>query len=285
VTDAMKNADETGKEEGMTDRGTDADGGPARPARRDDGVRALARGIEILRLFGSRPELSQSEIAEALDLPLPTVHRLVTTLERLGFVNRDPRSRRFRLGLELLKLLGPLMEGMRAPELAREHLRALAYETGETVNLATLDGSEVVYLMGFSGERLLTAQTSVGLRLPVHCTALGKCLLAMAGDDVAARLVGPDPYPRRTMRTKVTWTQLQDDLVRARRDGYTVSDEEFEVGLVSFAVPLPTPADRSPLAINISLPSMRATPSERDALVVRLRETADVIAASLRLAA
>jgi DNA-binding IclR family transcriptional regulator len=254
--------------------------------RVDGGVRALARGIEILSLFGSRgPDLSQSEIAEALALPLPTVHRLVTTLEGLGFLTRDPRSRRLRLGLEILKLLGPLIDGMQAPALAREHLRALAYETGETANLATLDGSEVVYLMGYTGERHLTAQTSVGLRLPAHCTALGKSLLAAVGDDVAARLVGPGPYPRRTPRTKVTWAQLQEDLERVRREGFAASDEEFEIGLVSFAVPLASPDDRPPLAINVSLPSMRATDSEREVLVARLRETADAIAASLRLAA
>ncbi len=256
------------------------------PRRADGGVRALARGIKILKLFGSRgPDLTQSEIAEALALPLPTVHRLVTTLERLGFLTRDPRSRRLRLGLEILKLLGPLMDGMQAPELARDHLRALAYETGETVNLATLDGSEVVYLMGYTGERLLTAQTSVGLRLPAHCTALGKSLLAAVGDEVAARLLGPGPYPRRTPRTRVTWAQLQEDLERVRREGYAASDEEFEIGLVSFAVALAGPADRPPLAINVSLPSMRATESEREVLVARLQETADVITASLRLAA
>jgi DNA-binding IclR family transcriptional regulator len=254
--------------------------------RADGGVRALARGIEILKLFGSHgPDLSQSEIADALALPLPTVHRLTGTLERLGFLTRDPRSRRLRLGLEILKLLGPLMEGMQAPELARDHLRSLAYETGETVNLATLDGSEVVYLMGYTGERLLTAQTSVGLRLPAHCTALGKSLLAAVGDEVAARLVGPGPYPRRTPRTKVTWGQLHGDLDRVRRDGYASSDEEFEIGLVSFALSLPSPEDRPPLAINVSLPSMRATASEREVLVERLRDTAELIAASLRLAA
>jgi DNA-binding IclR family transcriptional regulator len=139
--------------------------------------------------------------------------------------------------------------------------------------------------MGYTGERHLTAQTSVGLRLPAHCTALGKSLLAAVGDDVAARLVGPGPYPRRTPRTKVTWAQLEEDLERVRREGFAASDEEFEIGLVSFAVPLASPDDRPPLAINVSLPSMRATDSEREVLVARLRETADAIAASLRLAA
>jgi DNA-binding IclR family transcriptional regulator len=203
------------------------------------GVRALARGLEIMKLFGTYgPELSQSQVAEMLQLPLPTVHRLVATLERLGFVSRDPRSRRLRLGLEILKLLGPLMAGMRAPELAREHLLSLAYEMGETVNLATLDGNEVVYLMGYSGDRLLTAQTSVGLRLPAHCMGLGKCLLAGVGDETAQRLLGPGPYERRTRNTKVTWKQIREELARVRRDGFAVSEEEFEVGLVSIAVPL-----------------------------------------------
>ncbi len=265
----------------------DSERGLARaPGRNATGVRALARGIDILRLFGTRgPDLSQTEIAEALGLPIPTVHRLVATLEQRGFLTRDVRSRRFRLGLEILRLLAPLMEGMHAPALAREHLRALAYETGETVNLATLDGSEVVYLMGYSGERLLTAQTSVGLRLPAHCTALGKCLLASVGDEVASRLLGPGPYPRRTPRTLVTWAQLREALERARRDGLAISDEEFEIGLVSFAVPLLGPKDGPPLAINVSLPSMRATGSDRDVLIERLRATAKTIASSLRLAA
>jgi DNA-binding IclR family transcriptional regulator len=250
------------------------------------GVRALARGLEILKVFGTLgPELSQSEIAAALDLPLPTVHRLVATLERLGFVTRDPRSRVLRLGVETLKLLAPLMEGMRSPELAREHLRALAYETGETVNLATLDGNEVLYLMGYSGDRLLSVQTSVGLRLPAHCTALGKSLLGAVGDAAAERLLGPGPYPHRTPATKVTWAQLREELARARRDGFAVSEEEFEIGLVSLAVPLADAGDRAPLAINVSLPSFRATESERERLIDRLRKTAEVIETSLQLAA
>ena len=254
--------------------------------RDERSVRAVARGLDILSLFGTLgSELSQTEIAEALELPLPTVHRLVATLERRGFVKRDPRSRRLRLGLEILKLLAPLMEGLRAPELARRHLRALAHETGETVNLATLDQSDVVYLMAYSGERLLTVQTPVGLRLPAHCTALGKCLLATVGDEVAARLLGPEPYPRRTPRTKVTWAKLRADLARIRRDGFALSEEEFEIGLVSLAVPVPTPDDQGPLAINVSLPSLRAGRAEHEALVARLRETAAVIATSLSLAA
>ncbi len=256
------------------------------PTDGDGGVRALARGLEILRLFGrAGPELSQTQVAEALALPLPTVHRLVATLERLGFIARDPRSRRLRLGLELLRLVAPLMEGLRVPEVAREELRALAYETGETSNLATLDGNEVVYLMGYSGERLLTVQTSVGLRLPAHCTALGKCLVATVGDEVAERLLGTQPYARRTERTRVTWPELRDDLARVRRDGFALSEEEFEVGLVSIAVPLEAVGSRTPLAINVSLPSFRAGRSERPLLLERLRKAAEAIEASLRLAA
>ena len=255
--------------------------------RPDDGsVRALARGLDVLRLFGTlAPELSQSQVAEALSLPAPTVHRLVGTLEQRGFLIRDRTSRRFRLGLEILRLFVPLMEGMRVPEVAREHVRALASESGETANLGTLDGDEVVYVMGYSGNRLLTVQTSVGLRLPAHCTALGKCLLATVGDELAERFLGPEPYVRRTRRTKGTWGELREDLQRVRADGYALSEEEFEVGLVSLAVPLSVANGRAPLAINVSLPSVRATESERQRLLERLRTTAEAIEMSLAIAA
>lgn len=249
-------------------------------------VKTLARGLEILSLFpGLGPELSQSEIAKALGLPLPTVHRLCGTLVSHGFLARDARSRRLRVGLEALRLVGPMLSGLRTPELAREHLRALAAETGETVNLATLDGREVVYLTSVAGNRLLIAQATVGLRVPAHCTALGKCLLAQLDDATVQESLGPEPYERRTERTLTTWAELREALARARRDALVVSDEEYEVGLVSLAVAVASLDGRAPTAINLSLPASRASSAVRDELGRRLRETARAIDAAERLVA
>ena len=156
-------------------------------------VGTLARGLDILELFaGGSPELTQTEIADRLGLPVPTVHRLVKLLTERGWLVRDPASRRLRLGLGAARLL----PAVRLPEVARDPLRALAERTGETVNLATLDGGDVLYLLTETGSHLLTLRSHTGLRLPVHATALGKCLLAQLDDDAAREAAGPSPTTR-----------------------------------------------------------------------------------------
>lgn len=246
-------------------------------------VGTLARGLDVLELFASgSAELSQKEISGRLGLPMPTVHRLVAVLTERGWLERDAGSRRLRLGLEMARLVPALLAGMRLPELARPHLLRLAAEVQETVNVATLQGAEIVYLLSQSADRLLTSQVSVGMRLPAHCTALGKCLLAQLPDDLARVTLGEEPYERRTERTLTTWRKLAGELAAAREQGYTISEEEYEVGLISIAVPVHWVDGPGTAAINVSLPVARATPESRVYLVERLRRAAAEIDRELR---
>ncbi len=237
-------------------------------------VGTLARGLDILELFaGDSPELTQTEISERLGLPVPTVHRLVKLLTERGWLVRDSRSRRLRVGLGAARLL----PAVRLPELARDPLRAMADRTGETVNLATLDGSEVLYLVSETGSNLLTLRSHVGLRLPVHATALGKCLLAQLDDQDARRVAGSEPYPALTPRTITSWDKLRAQLERVRRDGVAYSREEYEVGLHSIAVPLAWVDGDGPVAVNVSLPSSRAGRDATAELTRELQAAADRI--------
>ena len=242
-------------------------------------VGTLARGLDILGLFTQqRPELSQTEMSDALGLPLPTVHRLTAVLAERGCLERDPRTRRYRLGLEIARLAGPLLAGL--PELARVHVARLAEETGETANLAVLQDAEIVYLLSENGDRLLGTRTPVGLRLPAHCTALGKCLLAQLPEERARDAAGAEPYERRTRATLSTWPALRRALAQIRRDGVAASWEEYEAGLASFAVPLAWTGGPGTAALNVSLPTTRATGAFRRALLARLRQAAATIEAS-----
>jgi IclR family acetate operon transcriptional repressor len=230
-------------------------------------VGTLARGLDVLELFAdSAPELSQKEISESLGLPMPTVHRLTTLLTERGWLDRDPTTRRLRLGLEMARLVPALTAGMRLPELARPYLLRLATDVQETVNVAILQGPDIVYLLSESGDRLLTSNVTVGMRLPAHCTALGKCLLAQLPEEIACAALGDEPYERRTERTQTTWKQLAPDLAVIRDTGVSVSEEEYEVGLVSIAVPVRWIDGPGTGAINVSLPTSRATPEFRDEL-------------------
>jgi len=238
-------------------------------------VGTLARGLDILELFaGESPELTQTEISDRLGLPVPTVHRLVKLLTERGWLVRDPATRRLRLGLGAARLL----PAVRLPDLAREPLRTLAERTGETANLATLNGSDVLYLLSETGSHLLTLRSHVGLRLPVHATALGKCLLAQLDDAAARKAAGDEPYESLTSRTVTSWSKLRAQLERVRREGVAHSRDEYELGLSSIAVPLTWIEGDGPVAVNVSLPSTRAGPEATPRLVRELRKTVEAIA-------
>jgi DNA-binding IclR family transcriptional regulator len=237
-------------------------------------VGTLARGLDILELFaGDSPELTQTEISDRLGLPVPTVHRLVKLLTERGWLVRDSASRRLRLGLGAARLL----PAVRLPDLAREPLRAMAERTGETVNLAALDAGEVLYLVSETGSHLLTLRSHAGLRLPVHSSALGKCLLAQLDDEQARSTAGREPYAALTPRTITNWEKLRANLERIRRDGVAYSREEYEVGLHSIAVPLAWVDGDGPVAVNVSLPSSRAGRDAAAELTRDLRATAAAI--------
>jgi DNA-binding IclR family transcriptional regulator len=245
-------------------------------------VGTLARGLDVLELFASeRPELAQKEISESLGLPMPTVHRLVGLLADRGWLDRDPGSRRLRLGLQTARLVPALLAGMRLPELARPHLARVAAEVHETVNMAILQGSEIVYLLSEAGDRLLSTQVMVGMRLPAHCTALGKCLLAQLRDDLAEAALGTEPYQRRTEHTLTTWKRLAPELAAIRAVGVAISEQEYEAGLISIAAPVRWIDGPGSAAINVSLPTGRATPELRYRLAKRLIQAAAEISRGL----
>jgi IclR family transcriptional regulator, acetate operon repressor len=278
----QKQVSTIGRESAAGDSG-DALG--SRPER-NGSVGTLARGLDIIALFTSvGPELSQTEISDALSLPLATVHRLTGVLTERGFLERDPQTRRLRLGLELTRLVPPLLAGMHLPDLARHHLVELAARTHETVNLAVLQGNEVVYLVSEVGDRLLTLHATVGQRLPAHCSALGKCLLAHLTEETARELLGPEPYETRTPHTLTSWKALAPALAEILRTGIAYSAEEYEIGLVSIAAPVRWTGGPGAAAINVSLPASRLTDDSREELTALLRETARAIDARWESAA
>ncbi len=235
-------------------------------------VKTLGRGLEVLRLFGTLgPELSQSDIATATALPLPTVHRLMRTLVAYDFLEPVAQTRQYRLGLEMLRLSGPLLDRFGSSQGIHERLRELSLATGESASLAALIGPEIVYLDGVTGTRFLTPATTIGQRLSAHCTALGKCLLAQLSDDEVLRRLGPGPYELLTPFTAGDWTELHKRLDQVRRDGIAVSVDEYEVGLTAIAMAIPDGPGGELRAINVALPSARAGEAFRTEISDRLR--------------
>lgn len=247
-------------------------------------VQSLARGLRLLRLFSrERPALGLADCAGLLDLSPPTTYRLLNTLEGERFLERDPGTGAYRLAVGVLELLPALFDGLDVARIARPPIARLAQATGESANLATLEEGRVLYLVSAPSDRLLRIETTPGLRLDAHCTALGKSLLAQLPDEVAQSLLGEQPYRQATARTLTSWEAVQRELGRIRRRGFALSEGELEEGLSSCAVALPLQGAR-PYAINVSSPSSRMSRTVvRERLVAPLRQAAEEIAGPMGL--
>ena len=242
----------------------------------------------LLRAFGLLEHVARAEGALALqelaadaELPKPTVYRMLAMLETAGLVAREPDGRRIAAGPRLVRfaLDVQLSAAVRAPRHAI--LRRLADELGETVNLTMLDGSEVVYLDRVETEWPLRMTLQPGSRVPLHCTASGKLLLALLPAARRRRIVSELPLPRYTDQTITDAKALDAELAAIRRQGRATDNEEYLAGLVCVAVPVTAADGRAVACVAVHAPVARMALDRALAHVPALRRAADALAGTL----
>ena len=229
------------------------------------GVQSIERAFDLLEMLADAGgALGLSELATASGLPLPTVHRLMRTLVNRGYV-RQEASRRYTLGSRLIRL-GEISSQMLGTSL-RPYLAKLVRLTGETANLAMLDGDEVVYLAQVPSPHQMRMFTEPGRRVRTHATAVGKALLAELPPAEARALLTHD-MPAFTPTTITDPDLLLAHLEVIRQQGYAVDEGEQEVGVRCFAVAVPdAPAS---LAVSASGPTARMTDDAAERIVPAL---------------
>ncbi|WP_069812464.1 IclR family transcriptional regulator [Streptomyces sp. TP-A0874] len=248
-----------------------------RSAASSGGVQSLERAFDLLeRMADAGGEVGLSELATTSGLPLPTIHRLIRTLVGCGYVRQQP-NRRYSLGPRLIRL------GESASRLlgtwARPYLARLVAETGETANMALLDGDEVVYVAQVPSRHSMRMFTEVGRRVLPHSTGVGKALLADVPAGEVRALLSRTGMPAATEKTITAPDDFLAALEQVRRDGYAVDDNEQEIGVRCLAVPVPNSPTAA--AISISGPAGRVTDSATDRIVPLLREVAADLSAAI----
>jgi IclR family transcriptional regulator, pca regulon regulatory protein len=218
---------------------------------------SLERGLAVLSTFRSgRPLLGVSEIGREIGLGRSTTHRYVATLTMLGYLQQDVTTRKYRLGPRVLDLGFSALNSMELREVAAPHLRRLSDETGFTVNMAILDGLDIVYVERCRStqarQREIDLNLHVGARLPAYCTSLGKVLLAFlpAGEQAAA-LAAID-FSQRGPNTIVSRDALEAELARVRAAGFATNNEELAYGLRSIAAPIFSRDGRALAGVNLA---------------------------------
>jgi DNA-binding IclR family transcriptional regulator len=219
----------------------------------------VERVLDVLGAFTSeRPVLTLSELSRRAGLPLSTTHRLAAELVRRGALQRDEQGR-FRVGLWLWEVASLAPHEAQLREGAMPFLEDLYEATHQNVQLAVLDGVEVVYLERLSGRQAVNVISRVGGRLPLHATGVGLVLLAHAPAHVQEEVLAA-PLKRFTRKTIHSPEQLRRVLADVRRKGYAVSDGQIELPALSVAAAVHGPSDAVVASISVVVPAEGTDP-------------------------
>jgi IclR family transcriptional regulator, pca regulon regulatory protein len=220
---------------------------------------SLERGLAILHAFTpDRPALGITEIARDLGLTRSTAHRYVATLASLKYLQQDPLTRKYRLGVRVLDLGFAVLGSLELREIAAPHLRRLTDATGHTSNLAIRDDTDVILIDRIRGKpgryHHLEFSLHAGSRLPAYCSATGKALLAFLPPGDLDRLLDRMDLVPHGPRTLTSKAAILADLAQVRRTGIAINDEELESALRSIAVPVRSRSGEVVAAINVAIP-------------------------------
>jgi IclR family pca regulon transcriptional regulator len=237
-------------------------------------VQSLERGLSVIRaLSAPGPGLILAEVAGATGLTRPAARRFLLTLQDLGYVRCE--DRRFRLTPRVLELGHSFLSNLTLPDIAQPHLRELVQRVGESSSLSILDGPEIVYVAREPTRRIMSVTIAVGTRFPAYATSMGRVLLAGLSDTELDSYVSRVSLRPLTASTVTDAGDLRAEVLRARRQGWAMVDQELEDGLRSIAAPIRDRSGAVAAAVNLSTHASRRTlEGIRRELLGELLETA-----------
>jgi IclR family transcriptional regulator, pca regulon regulatory protein len=219
-------------------------------------VQSLERGLAVIRAFDAEtPALTLSDVARRTGLTRAAARRFLLTLADLTYVQSDGRY--FRLTPRVLELGYAYLSSLSLPRVALPYLEQLVAAFEESSEASILDEHEIVYIMRIPGPRIMTVAINVGARMPAHATSMGRVLLAGLDDVALERYLATAKLRKFLPRTTTDPTQLRKELLRVRRQGYAIIDQELEEGLRAVAVPIHDRSGQVIAAANLSTHAAR----------------------------
>ena len=240
----------------------------------NDYVNALVRGLDVIRAFSKRrPSMTLSEVAAETGLTRAAARRFLLTLVRERYAETDGKY--FRLTPKILELGYSVLASMDITEVVQPVINDLAIAVRESVFVATLDEDAVVYIAKASSGRMINIGISVGSRAPAYCVSTGRVLLAALPEDKLEDYFSQIDLKSITAKTTTSKVKLRAAVDDVRKQGWSIVDEEFEIGLRSISAPIRDRSGRTIAALNICCPSTRLTLDDmRTHILAKLLEAA-----------
>lgn len=243
-------------------------------------VQSVVRALSLLQILAASPaDCSLSEITQQAKLAPSTAHRLLNSLIQAGYVSQDPDTARYGLGNNLILLGHRAAQKHQLIQVARPFLEQLAAQMSETINLTTRDDDMVIQLDHVDSPNILRVAYPVGERFPLHASASGKLFLAFLDDESRDRILRRKRQAY-TDATLVERARLLDELGEIRRRGYSIDDNERELGVRCVAAPIRNVRGTVAAAISLTGPSLRVTTSRLHELAAVLIQTGQLIGAA-----
>lgn len=255
------------------------------PARRGGGdlaqLGAMGKAFLILELIasGKRP-MPMSDIVAAAGLTKPTAHRITSALAELGFIERDALKRGYVEGPRLVSLALDALQSAAQRTLRHTILKTVSEKVGETCNFGVLAGSEVIYLDRVEAKWPLGLRFEAGSRVPAHCTAIGKLLLALTPEPSRRQIMNALPLTRYTSRSLTSAEAFAAALEKISQSGVGVDDQEFIDGVVCVSVPVRAAVRGLVGGIAVSAPEARVSLDQLMKSVPVMRQAAAQLAAT-----
>ena len=223
---------------------------------RADTLQSLERGLAVLQVFSKEnPRLTLSDVARLTGVTRATARRILLTLQHLGYVRADGRL--FSLTPRVLSLGFGYLSSLNLWDIAQPFMEELVEQTHESCSAATLDLPDIVYVARVPTRRIMTISLGIGSRLPAHATSMGRVLLADLPDEELDAYLATGPFTAHTERTTVDPGELRTAVHRVREQGWSLVDQELEMGLRSISAPIRGADGRTVAAVNIAAAAPR----------------------------
>ncbi|MBG9654703.1 IclR family transcriptional regulator [Cytobacillus firmus] len=249
---------------------------------RENMVKSVSRALDIITLISLKKNgLGVTEIANQIDINKSSVYRILSTLVQYGYIEQDTETGKYKLGYKFLEISSKLLESIDLRAEARPFLQELENETNEVIHLVVYDQGEVVYIEKLEGNETLRMHSKVGKRAPMHCTSVGKAILAHLPSSIVSDILERKGMPVHTDKTITDKEEFMKELGQVRQKGYALDLEENEYGITCVAVPIFDHLGKVIAAVSISGPTMRMTDDRLDALKSIMVKTGQGISARL----
>ncbi len=237
-------------------------------------VKTLSKGLELLDIVATaKTPLSLTEICSVFDADPGSIHRMLNTLHKRHYIFQDPSTKRYTLDVKVVQLSRNYMNQYHVYERSRPAVMALAEESGETVQVSIVSSQRCAVLVDeFVGQEMVSVSGSLGMRLPFHCTAHGKALLAFQPKDIRERLLASMTLEKCAPNTITSLARLEQELDDICRQGYATEEEEFIEGARAMAAPILDYSERPVATLGVIGPAWRFTHRCVEALASSLVE-------------